>query len=39
MAGIRQHHPPLGKHLDHAVHTGTYCAYQPDARVPLGWTF
>jgi hypothetical protein len=39
MTRISQHHPPLGKHLDHAVHTGTYCAYQPDARVPSGWTF
>jgi tetratricopeptide (TPR) repeat protein len=39
MTRIRQHHPPLGKHLDHAVHTGTYCAYQPEARVPFGWAF
>ena len=39
MTRIRQHHPPLGKHLDHAVHTGAYCSYQPDARVPLGWAF
>ena len=29
MTRIRQHHPPLGKHLDHAIRTGTYCAYQP----------
>jgi tetratricopeptide (TPR) repeat protein len=36
---IRQHHPPLGKHLDHAIHTGAFCAYQPDARVPVGWAF
>jgi len=36
---IRQHHPLLGKHLDHAIHTGTYCAYQPDPRVPLSWGF
>jgi hypothetical protein len=36
---IRQHHPPLGKHLDHAIHTGAFCAYQPDPRMPVGWAF
>jgi tetratricopeptide (TPR) repeat protein len=39
MTRIRQHHPLLGKHLDHAIHTGTYCAYRPDPRVPAGWAF
>jgi tetratricopeptide (TPR) repeat protein len=39
MTRIRQHHPPLGKHLDHAIRTGAFCAYQPDPRVPVGWTF
>ena len=39
MTRIRQHHPSLGNHLDHAVHTGAYCVYQPDTRVPLGWAF
>jgi len=34
---IRLHHPSLGKHLDHAIRTGTYCAYLPDPRVPLEW--
>ena len=38
MTRIRQHHPPLGRHLDHAIHTGTYCAYLPDPRVPSRWT-
>jgi tetratricopeptide (TPR) repeat protein len=27
---IGEHHPQLGEHLDHAVRTGTYCAYAPD---------
>jgi tetratricopeptide (TPR) repeat protein len=39
MTRIRQHHPPLGKHLDHAVRTGTYCAYSPDPRAPIAWAF
>jgi hypothetical protein len=34
---IAEHHEPLGKHLDHAVRTGTYCSYQPDPRSPLNW--
>ncbi|HEX6236709.1 MAG TPA: hypothetical protein VFZ68_05925 [Acidimicrobiales bacterium] len=34
---ISEHHPQLGEHLDHAVHTGTYCAYRPDPRVPVTW--
>jgi tetratricopeptide (TPR) repeat protein len=34
---IRQHHPALAKHLDHAVHTGTYCSYAPDPRAPVRW--
>ena len=38
MTRIRQHHPPLAKHLDHAIHTGTYCAYLPDPRAPATWT-
>jgi tetratricopeptide (TPR) repeat protein len=37
MTRIAHHHPPLGKHLDHAIRTGTYCAYLPDPRVPLEW--
>ena len=30
IARIGEHHPELGEHLDHAVRTGTYCAYVPD---------
>jgi TolB-like protein len=26
-------HPPLGRHLDKAVRTGTYCAYSPERKV------
>ena len=36
---IAEHHPKLGEHLDHAIRTGTYCAYLPDPRVPVGWRF
>jgi len=38
LARIRERNPPLGEHLDGAVRTGTYCAYEPDARAPVGWT-
>jgi hypothetical protein len=37
MAGIRAHHPELGRHLERAIRTGTYCAYLPDTRVPERW--
>lgn len=37
MTRIRQHHPAVAKHFDHAIRTGTYCAYRPDPRVPLKW--
>ena len=37
IARIGEHHPQLGEHLDHAIHTGTYCAYQPDPRTPTAW--
>ena len=37
MARIDTHHPALGDHLDRAVHTGTYCSYQPDPRIPTTW--
>ncbi len=30
---IADHHPSLGKHLDRAVRTGTYCSYRPDALI------
>ncbi len=29
--------PALGNHLDSAVHTGTFCSYAPDPRVPTTW--
>ena len=34
---IADHHAQLGEHLDHAIHTGTYCAYLPDPRAPASW--
>jgi tetratricopeptide (TPR) repeat protein len=37
LARIREHHPPLGAHLEHALHTGTYCAYRPDPRARMTW--
>jgi hypothetical protein len=30
---IQTAHPILGRHLENAVRTGTYCAYSPDRRV------
>jgi tetratricopeptide (TPR) repeat protein len=32
IARISGHDPELGKHLDGAIRTGTYCAYDPDVR-------
>jgi hypothetical protein len=29
--------PSLGNHLDSTVHTGTFCSYAPDPRVPTTW--
>jgi tetratricopeptide (TPR) repeat protein len=37
LARIREHHAALGEHLDRTIRTGTYCAYLPDSRVPVGW--
>src|SRR5260221_75165 len=37
MARIREHNAPLGEHLERAIRTGTYCAYLPDARLPVNW--
>jgi len=37
MTRIQVRHPRLGAHLERAVHTGTYCAYLPDTRVPVVW--
>ncbi|QYJ05286.1 alpha/beta fold hydrolase [Nocardioides panacisoli] len=33
---IDRAHPVLGRHLHHAVHTGTYCSYAPERD--LHWT-
>jgi hypothetical protein len=32
MARIGGHDAELGEHLDGAIRTGTYCAYDPDVR-------
>ena len=37
LARIEVHHPRLGAHLDHAIRTGTYCAYSPDPRASVEW--
>ncbi len=29
--------PGLGRHLDRAVRTGTYCSYVPDPLAPISW--
>ncbi|HZP42319.1 MAG TPA: AAA family ATPase [Candidatus Binatia bacterium] len=28
----------LGRHLTATVHTGVYCSYDPDPRLPIAWT-
>jgi hypothetical protein len=38
LSHLRQHHPPLGEHLDRAIRTGTYCVYLPDSRILTAWT-
>ena len=35
---IDQHSPTLGRHLSVTIRTGTFCAYQPDQRVPVTWS-
>lgn len=37
IARIGEHHPQLGEHLSRTICTGTYCAYHPDPRAPVGW--
>jgi len=39
IARIGEHHPQLGEHLSRTIRTGTYCAYLPDPRAPVGWRF
>ena len=34
---LEDQHPELGRHLSLAVRTGTFCAYDPDPRVPATW--
>jgi hypothetical protein len=34
---LEDQHPELGRHLALAVHTGTFCTYDPDPRVPVSW--
>lgn len=35
---IAEHSPTLGRHLSVTIRTGTFCAYQPDPRVPVTWS-
>jgi tetratricopeptide (TPR) repeat protein len=37
LARIREHTPVLAEHLQHTVHTGTYCSYTPDPRARAAW--
>jgi tetratricopeptide (TPR) repeat protein len=34
---LARSHPALGEHLARTVRTGTWCAYDPDPRVPTTW--
>lgn len=34
---ISSYSPALGRHLASTVRTGTYCRYEPDPRLPIGW--
>jgi hypothetical protein len=34
---LAQHHPTVATHLEHSVHTGTYCSYAPDPLAPILW--
>jgi hypothetical protein len=34
---IADHHPPLEAYLDETIHTGAYCLYLPDLRLPSPW--
>jgi pimeloyl-ACP methyl ester carboxylesterase len=34
---LEDQHPELGRHLSLAVHTGTFCTYDPDPRAPVSW--
>jgi hypothetical protein len=34
---LAEHHPELGRHLEQAVRTGTYCSYAPDPLSGVVW--
>ena len=34
---LERAHPSLAEHLAATVHTGRYCSYTPDPRVPIAW--
>jgi hypothetical protein len=34
---LARHHPTVAAHLEHSVHTGTYCSYAPDPLAPILW--
>ncbi|TMC67759.1 MAG: hypothetical protein E6J13_15985 [Chloroflexi bacterium] len=37
MERIREHSPSLARHLASTIHTGTFCSYTPDSRLPAAW--
>ncbi|MEX2555954.1 MAG: AAA family ATPase [Actinomycetota bacterium] len=37
LARVAEHHPVLGEHLAVTIHTGIFCSYTPDPRVPIRW--
>jgi len=34
---VQEQSPALGTHLERTIHTGTYCSYTPDPRLPVDW--
>jgi tetratricopeptide (TPR) repeat protein len=39
IASIARELPELGQHLERAVRTGLFCAYDPDPRAKIDWSF
>lgn len=37
LARVTAAHPGIGRHLDRAVRTGTFCSYVPDPLAPISW--
>jgi hypothetical protein len=37
LARICEHNSALCDHLGRTIHTGTFCSYTPDPRVPIDW--